>query len=340
VTPTRAQLSPSTQAGILQALADSKYPRENRAQIAAQHGATFDEAVALTDANGFPSREAMAKAAARIRGQAAASALVGEPATQADTDEYLEVPLRRLVPDPNNVREKVGDLTELADSIREIGLLQPIVARRRGDQLVVVMGHRRRAAAILAGLDSVPVIIRPIRPDDVLVAMLIENTQREDLDPIEEARALHTLKAKDDLSDIQLAKRIGKSQPYVSSRLALLELSAEQQEAIRNGSMSLARGTQVGRANSGKERRGAWGKATGHLSANHPLAAAVEALCRSLRHQKHAPGRVGGIACGECWEAVIRSDEASRLERRRRGSTPRVVDDHADTTTEPQEAHA
>jgi ParB family chromosome partitioning protein len=104
--------------------------------------------------------------------------------------------------------------------------------------------------------------------------------------------------------------------------------------------MSLARGTQVGRANSGKERRGAWGKATGHLSANHPLAAAVEALCRSLRHQKHAPGRVGGIACGECWEAVIRSDEASRLERRRRGSTPRVVDDHADTTTEPQEAHA
>lgn len=149
-------------------------------------------------------------------------------------------------------------------------------------------------------------------------AALAQAAERQDLDPIEEARALAKLKDQETLSDADLGERIGRSQPYVSGRLALLELSAEDQHAIRAGTMSITRGSQVGRHASGKQRRGAWGRTAGHLTADHPLAAAVEALCRQLGHHKHAPGRIGGIGCGSCWEACIRSDERTRLERRRR----------------------
>lgn len=331
MTPTRAQLAPSTQAQILQALADARWPREARAQIASEFGATFDEVVVLSDANGFPSSKAMADAAARIRSQAATEHT--HDTGQVQDDEYVEVPLRRLVPDPDNVRDQVGDVTELADSIRRMGMLQPIVARRRGDQLVVVMGHRRRAAALQAGLESVPVIISAIRADDVLVAMFMENTQREDLDPIEEARALAKIKGREEISDLELSRRVGKSQSHVSGRLALLELSPERQAAIRNGTLSIGRGTQLGRHHSGKERPNAWGKSSAaHLSFDHPLAAAVETLCRQLGHSKMTAGRIGGIGCGSCWEACIRSDERSKLERRRHPQTPADEPDEARTS--------
>lgn len=327
MSPSRVQLSPREQAAILDDLAQAKWPREARSAAAQKFGATYDEVVVLSDANGYPSQKAMADAAARIRSQAATDTAQD---TGAPRDEYVEVPLRRLVPDPDNVRDQVGDVSELADSIRQMGMLQPIVARRRGDQLVVVMGHRRRAAAALAGLETVPVIISAIRADDVLVAMFMENTQREDLDPIEEARALAKIKGREGIKDLELARRVGKSQSHVSGRLALLELSGEEQTAIRNGTLSIGRGTQLGRHSSGKERPNAWGKASAaHLSFDHPLAAAVEALCRQLGHSKMTAGRIGGIGCGSCWEACIRSDERSKLERRRHPQTPADEPDEA-----------
>lgn len=119
--------------------------------------------------------------------EATPAALVRRPNDQA----LIQAPITQVIPDPANPREDVGDVTELADSMEEIGLLQPIVARREGARMIVVAGHRRLAAAQQLGWRTVPVIIRrEMLPDDVLAAMLIENGQRRDLDPIEEARAL------------------------------------------------------------------------------------------------------------------------------------------------------
>lgn len=112
-------------------------------------------------------------------------------ASAAITDrDLVRVPVAGIFPDPENLRDDVGDVTELAASIRETGLLQPIVARRRGEILIVVAGHRRLAALqLLDEKETDVIVVRDMRPDDVLAAMLIENGHRADLSPLEEARA-------------------------------------------------------------------------------------------------------------------------------------------------------
>jgi hypothetical protein len=115
----------------------------------------------------------------------------------------------------------------------------------------------------------------------------------------------------------------------VSGRLALLELSREDQDAIRAGLLAIGVGTRRGRHKSGHERFAARGRVAGHLTVDHPLATAVETLCRQLGHHKQNPGRIGKVGCGSCWEACIRSDERNQIERRRRASA---------ATPEPEEA--
>jgi ParB family chromosome partitioning protein len=131
--------------------------------------------------------------------------LVGASATPIPTPlampptakpQLVDMRLRDIIPDPANPREDVGDILDLAASMKTAGLLQPIVVRRHEGRYLVVAGHRRLAAAQHLSWETAPVIIRAdMRPDEVLAAMLIENGQRRDLDPIEEARAYRTLKA-------------------------------------------------------------------------------------------------------------------------------------------------
>lgn len=224
----------------------------------------------------------------------------------------FDVALSDLQPSPANPRERMTDIAELAASMREVGLIQPIVAQQLDDgSLQILAGHRRHAAALMLGWTKVPCLIRKaMLPDTELVTMLIENGQRAGLDPIEEARALNHLKVTTGLSDLQLAKRVGRSQQLVSSRLALLGLPYEQQEAIRSGLMSLTEGVARGRVDSGRIRPGAVGRTSpAQLSTHHPLAPAAKARCLRLKHSRGRGTGVGGIACGECWESVIRADE-------------------------------
>ncbi len=240
------------------------------------------------------------------------------PLVAAGPDQVLQqVPLDRLKTDPANPRETLGDVTELAASMREVGLLQPIVARRTaGGQLYVVAGHRRLAAARSLGWKSVPVVIRrDMRTDEVLAAMLIENGQRKDLDFIEEARGLARLKGQLGCSDTELAHRIGRTHTHVSRRLHLLSLPAEEQEALRAGEMSLQEATHRARVASGR-LPGDKPHGVSHLSPAHPLATAAKARCLRLKHSRGRGKGVGGIACGECWESVIRADERAHLHER------------------------
>ena len=141
------------------------------------------------------------------------------------------VPGARLIPlsdislDPDQPRKKLDEekLEELAASIRNKGVIEPVTVRIIDDGYMVVTGERRYKAAQQAGLEEIPCIIKHLSDEEVLAYQLIENLQREDLSPIDEATALKKL-AETGLNQSEVAKLIGKSQPYISKLLKILEL--------------------------------------------------------------------------------------------------------------------
>lgn len=303
----------ATQAKLIRRVLAEPHPKLALPAIASNHGLQLVDLQAILGRHGYPRRASMEAAlslleAPDINGVPSAPAAVVDP----EIGNLSAIPVDKLHPDPDNPREDLGDIEELADSMREVGLLQPIVARRHAGRLVVVAGHRRLAAAKRLRWTEVPCIVRTeMRPDHVLAAMLIENGHRADLDPMEEARGLARLKIELNCSDHELAKRVGRTQVHVSNRLALISLSAEDQEQVRNGTMKLVEATHKGRTNSGKLRPQGQDKGW-HLGPRHDLAERAKARCIRLEHSR---GRtVGGMACGECWEEVIRADEREDMQ--------------------------
>lgn len=218
---------------------------------------------------------------------------------------------------PGNPRERMTEIEELAASIHENGLIQPIIVRPdTAGGYVIVAGHRRYEAVQRLGWLHVEAIVRKeMRAIDDLVAALVENGQRAGLDPIEEARALHALKVRSHLSDAEIAKKVGRSQPIVSGRIALLSLSPAEQEEIRAGQMRLGEATNLARVNAGTKRAKVAGDSRGwHIGPSHPLAARAKVRCQQKGHKV---GRgIGGVAaCGQCWEGVIRLDERQLMHR-------------------------
>ena len=143
-----------------------------------------------------------------------------------------------LVPSAQNVRDELGDLSELEASIRESGLLQPLLVTPQGNLFRVVAGHRRLSAGLRAGLKSFPCVVRDLDEQQVLEAMIVENTHRRMLNPIEQGRALSRLAASG-LSQAEIARRIGRSQTHVSNHLAILKLPIEEQRRIARGEIGV-----------------------------------------------------------------------------------------------------
>jgi ParB family chromosome partitioning protein len=220
------------------------------------------------------------------------------------------VPVDELHPDPDNPREKLTGIEELAESIDAQGLIQPIVARRRGGRLVVVAGHRRLAAVELLQWATVETVITKDMPsDDVLAKMLVENGQRAGLDPIEEGRALARLKATTGKSSAEVGRAVGRSLSHVEGRLRLLSLPPSVQEKVRTGQMNIGEAVERSRADSGRAQ-GPRSSYRFHLGDGHPLASKARARCRQMHRQTR---KVGAVACGECWETVIRANERETL---------------------------
>lgn len=151
-----------------------------------------------------------------------------------------EVELERLVPGRFQPRRQLTEasLSELAASIREHGIVQPIIVSQRGDRLEIVAGERRWRAARLAGLKTVPVVYRDSTDQKRLEVALVENLQREDLNPLEAAEAYARLKEEFHESQEQIAQRIGKDRSTVANALRLLKLPGSVKEKIRDGSLS------------------------------------------------------------------------------------------------------
>lgn len=150
-----------------------------------------------------------------------------------------------------------------------------------------------------------------MREAEVLAAMLIENGQRVDLDPIEEARGLARLAELHNLKSLQLSIKVGRSQSWVSGRLALLDLTPDQQDEIRCGSLGKTAAVNLARTQGGKTRKHGREKTTvAYFGETNELAARVKNRCRAQGHKARVGG---GVGCGACWEAVIRIDERRSL---------------------------
>ena len=169
--------------------------------------------------------------------------------------EVISVALERLVAASDNPRRDVGDVSDLAASIRSVGLLEPLIVCQQGpsEPYLVVAGHRRLAAAALAGLSVVPVIVRRLTDAERTEIMVIENLQREGLAPLEEALAYRRLI---DLgySQRKLAERVGSSQATVSKRLALLNLPEAARAALDSGRITLEDAQALTKLNNLPER--------------------------------------------------------------------------------------
>ena len=153
----------------------------------------------------------------------------------------LQVEIDKLQPNPKQPRTRFDDeaLKELADSIREKGVIQPIIAEDRGDgSYTIVAGERRYRAAKIAGLSEVPVIPHDFSDDEKLEIALVENLQREDLNPIDEATALDSAMRNAGYTQEQLAQRLGKSRPAIANSLRLLKLETRMQEALASGQIT------------------------------------------------------------------------------------------------------
>ena len=135
-------------------------------------------------------------------------------------------------------RFKAEELAELTDSIKQNGILQPLLVRRSGDHYEIVAGERRYQAARAAGLTEVPVVIREISDDDVFKLALIENLQRSDLTPLEEARGYRQLIKDKGLTQEELAKILSKSRSAITNTIRLLDLPKEVQELVDEGNLS------------------------------------------------------------------------------------------------------
>jgi ParB family chromosome partitioning protein len=169
------------------------------------------------------------------------SALIpGAPEAGETSTGLLEVPTHSISPNPKQPRSRFDDqsLAELAASIREVGILQPLVVRRSGSGYEVVTGERRLRAAKLAGMATVPVVLRESEDSDLLREALIENIHREDLDPIELAEAFRQLLDELGLKQEELAERVGVSRSHIANTIRLLALPLEVQQLLADDKLS------------------------------------------------------------------------------------------------------
>jgi len=166
--------------------------------------------------------------------------MVKTVASIVEEGSAVEIPANQLDPNVNQPRKNFDQtaMNELAESIKIHGIIQPIIVVRNGSRYMIIAGERRWRAAKQIGLATVPAIIKNYTPQQIKEISLIENLQREDLNPIEAARAIRQLMDEYDFTQEQVADRIGKSRSAVANTLRLLNLSADVIELIVKGRLS------------------------------------------------------------------------------------------------------
>lgn len=179
----------------------------------------------------------MSKKSGLGKGLGAIIPTTGKP----DSETGLQLlPLSRIVPNPHQPRTVMDEekLAELAASIKEHGLIQPLIVTQSGTGYALIAGERRWRASQLAGLEEVPVVIKEATPQAMLELAIIENIQRADLNPLEEAYAYQQLTDEFGLTHEQVAQRVGKGRSTITNLIRLLELPENIQQAVTDGRIS------------------------------------------------------------------------------------------------------
>ena len=159
----------------------------------------------------------------------------------------MEIPIEDIYPNPNQPRTYFDEkaLQELSESIKALGIIQPLTLKKEGDKFLIISGERRYRASKLAGLKSIPAYIRLVNDQGLLEMALVENIQREDLDAIEVALTYQRLLEEIGLTQEALSGRVGKERSTITNALRLLKLSPDIQQAIRNGVISAGHGRAI-----------------------------------------------------------------------------------------------
>lgn len=179
-------------------------------------------------------------------------------AEQTKADEQNEIAIESIVPSGMQPRTRFDEvpLHDLANSIKANGVVQPLLVRQKGREYELIAGERRWRAAQLAGLTHVPVVVRDVPDEKVLELALIENIQREDLNPIEEAQAYRKLIDSIGLTQESLAERVGRDRSYITNFLRLLRLPQDIQRLIEEGKLSTGHArTLLGATDADNQRR-------------------------------------------------------------------------------------
>ena len=227
----------------------------------------------------------MAKKKAELGLGRGLNALLGDPVLQDQGEGSVSLPISQVEPGLNQPRKRFDPeaLAELADSIREHGIIQPLTVRRLSSGYYqIIAGERRWRAAKQAGLDEVPAVI--IEADDrkVMEIGLIENLQREDLNPAEEARGYQVLMEEYGMTQEQVAQRMGKSRPAVTNALRLLNLPEDLMALVEEGKLSAGHARALlGAPTPALQRQGARAVLDKGLSVRQ-----TEALVKALQKEK------------------------------------------------------
>jgi ParB family chromosome partitioning protein len=163
------------------------------------------------------------------------SSLIPEPAIDGAQPGLVMLDIDRIRPNAFQPRTDFSGLEGLVTSIKENGIVQPVIVRREPDGFQLVAGERRWRAAQMAGINRIPAVIRTIADDRLLEVALIENIQRKELNPIEEANAYHTLIHDMNLSQAEIAKRVGRERSSVANSLRILKLPDKVKALIQDG---------------------------------------------------------------------------------------------------------
>jgi ParB family transcriptional regulator, chromosome partitioning protein len=188
-------------------------------------------------------------------------ALIPELAAEnQDLDAQLEVDINDIQTNPFQPRKEFSNekLSELAESIKIHGIIQPLLVREYGDKYQLIAGERRLRAAKLVGLTEVPVVVREMTDQAMMEVALVENLQREDLNPIEEADAYQRLINEFQLTQDDIAKKVGKSRPAIANTLRLLNLPSEIQTDLAQGTLTMGHARTLLSLKTPEEQKRIW----------------------------------------------------------------------------------
>ena len=235
-----------------------------------------------------------------------------EPRRAGSGNGVEQIPIEMIGANPFQPRTRFDDsaLKELTESIRSSGIIQPVIVRKAGtDSYELIAGERRLRAAKLAGLDAVPAILREVDDTRMMEMALIENIQREDLNPIDEAKAYQALIQKVGLTHDQISERVGKQRSSVTNALRLLGLPPEVMDMVSRGTLSAGHA----RALLALETPGDQLSTSRYVASKGFSVRRTEALVnRKLRRQHSRPRSVKATGLEE-WQTKLQSRFATRV---------------------------